>query len=158
MWSSISFRFWPPLWLLVHLKIPDIHKVVHEKEDLNEKEKNMSETVEYVDDQGSFWLRSTFNPGNSSDVEQMLRLLSEEEMNAHVESHGPDNVTVVYRPDDLSRCGLWVSSTESVRWSLDRAIADTRGSVYFTKGAGHVTGNEHQKGCNFNEDNKENDE
>ncbi len=66
----------------------------------------MSETVGYIDNQGSFRLKTTFDPKNPNDMEQMLKLLSEEESNAQVEHYGPDFVEVLYRPDDLSRYGF----------------------------------------------------
>ncbi len=66
----------------------------------------MSETTGHVNEEGVFSLKTTFDPQNSNDMEQMLKLLHDEEMNARVEDYGPDKVKVVYRPSDLSRYGF----------------------------------------------------
>ncbi len=66
----------------------------------------MSETIGYVDDQGSFYLETTFDPRNPSDMEQMSKLFGDEETYAKVVDYGPDFVKVVYRPDELSQHGL----------------------------------------------------
>jgi hypothetical protein len=66
----------------------------------------MSETIGYVDDQGSFRLETTFDPRRPSDMEKMSRLFGDEETNARVVDYGPDFVKVVYRPDVLTQHGL----------------------------------------------------
>ncbi len=66
----------------------------------------MSKTIGQVNEEGIFKLKTTFDPQNSNDMEQMLKLLNDEDMNATVEDYGEDFVEVVYRPSDLSRYGF----------------------------------------------------
>lgn len=66
----------------------------------------MSKTTGYVNEKGSFSLLATFDPQNSNDMEEMLKLLHDEEMNAQVKDYGPDFVEVIYRPEDLDSYGF----------------------------------------------------
>jgi hypothetical protein len=66
----------------------------------------MSKTIGHVNEEGVFSLLATFDPQNSDDIEQMFRLLNDENMNAQVKEYGPDFVEVSYRPEDLGSFGL----------------------------------------------------
>ncbi len=66
----------------------------------------MSETIGHVNEEGVFELKTTFNPRNPNDMEQMLRLIHDEDMNATVEDYDENSVEVVYRPNDLSGYGF----------------------------------------------------
>ncbi len=66
----------------------------------------MSKTIGQVNEEGVFELKTTFDPQNSNDMEQMLKLLGDEHMNAKVEDQGEDFVEVVYRPEDLDSYGF----------------------------------------------------
>jgi hypothetical protein len=66
----------------------------------------MSKTIGQVNEEGVFELKTTFDPQNSNDMEQMMKLIHDEEMNAKVEDHDENSVEVVYRPSDLSRYGF----------------------------------------------------
>ncbi len=66
----------------------------------------MSETTGHVNEEGSFSLLATFDPRNSDDIEQMFKLLNNEDMNATVEDYGQDYVKVSFRPADLSQYGF----------------------------------------------------
>ncbi len=66
----------------------------------------MSKTIGQVNEEGSFSLLATFDPQNSDDIEQMFKLLNDEEMNAEVKDYGEDFVEVAYRPSDLSQYGF----------------------------------------------------
>ncbi len=66
----------------------------------------MSKTIGHTNEEGSFSLVATFDPRNSDDIEQMFRLLNNQEMNATVKDYGPDFVEVSYRPEDLGSFGL----------------------------------------------------
>ncbi len=61
----------------------------------------MSETTGYVDEDGIFRLKIIFDSRNSNDMEQMLKLLPDENMNARTTAYGENFVEVIYRPDDL---------------------------------------------------------
>ncbi len=66
----------------------------------------MSKITGHVNEEGSFSLKAVFDPQNSDDMAQMLRLIHDEDMNATVEDYGEDFVAVTYRPSDLNfkRC------------------------------------------------------
>ncbi len=49
---------------------------------------------------------ATFDPQNPNDIEQMFKLLDDEDMNSEVKDHGEDFVEVIYRPDRLSDYGF----------------------------------------------------
>ncbi len=66
----------------------------------------MSETTGHVNEEGVFELKTTFDPRNNTDIEQMMRLLHNQEMNAQVKDYGPDFVEVIYRPEDLDSYGF----------------------------------------------------
>ncbi len=66
----------------------------------------MSKITGHVNEEGIFSLKAIFDPQNSNDMEEMLRLIHDEEMNATVEDYGPDFVEVSYRPEDLGSHGL----------------------------------------------------
>ncbi len=66
----------------------------------------MSKITGHVNEEGSFSLKAIFDPQNPNDMEQMLRLIHDEDMNATVEDYGPDFVEVAYRPSDLSQYGF----------------------------------------------------
>ncbi len=62
----------------------------------------MSKITGHVNEEGSFSLLATFDPQNSDDMEQMLKLINDEEMNAEVKDYGEDFVEVAYCPSDLN--------------------------------------------------------
>ncbi len=62
----------------------------------------MSKITGHVNEEGSFSLQATFDPQNSDDMEQMLKLLNDEEMRAEVKEYGPDFVEVAYCPSNLN--------------------------------------------------------
>ncbi len=66
----------------------------------------MSKTTGHVNEEGSFSLVATFDPQNPNDIEQMMKLLHNQEMNATVKDYGPDFVEVSYRPEDLGSFGI----------------------------------------------------
>ncbi len=66
----------------------------------------MSKTIGHVNEDGSFSLLATFDPRNSDGIEQMFKLLDDEDMNAEVKDYGEDFVAVIYRPDRLSDYGF----------------------------------------------------
>jgi hypothetical protein len=66
----------------------------------------MSKTTGHTNKEGIFSLLATFDPRNSDDIEQMFKLLDDENMNAEVKEYGPDFVEVIYRPDRLSDYGF----------------------------------------------------
>ncbi len=66
----------------------------------------MSKITGHVNEEGSFSLLATFDPQNSDDMEQMFKLLDDENMNATVRDHDKDFVEVIYRPDRLSDYGF----------------------------------------------------
>ncbi len=66
----------------------------------------MSKTIGQVNEEGSFSLVTTFDPQNPNDIEQMFKLLDDENMNATVRDHAEDFIEVIYRPNDLSRYGF----------------------------------------------------
>ncbi len=66
----------------------------------------MSKTIGHVNEEGYFSLLATFDPRNSDDIEQMFKLLKDENMNAQVKDHSEDKVQILYRPEDLSSYGF----------------------------------------------------
>ncbi len=65
----------------------------------------MSETTGHVNEEGVFELKTTFDPRNNTDIEQMMRLLHNQ-INAQVKDYDSDFVEVIYRPEDLDSYGF----------------------------------------------------
>ncbi len=61
----------------------------------------MSETTGHVNEEGVFELKIIFDSRNSNDMEQMLKLLPDENVNIRSTAYGENFVEVICRPDDL---------------------------------------------------------